>query len=344
VNRDKIELFWSYFKEHQESYANFEKDYERHPLETAEKVDQLIQELQKVSKGLFITLKPKEIIITAKGKKEYFGDAFEVVNNAPTFDGWKIVATKPSYGLDFDFDLTGVQINPNTLTFMPLEAPQYPNDIAIRIFHKDYTQEQSERQNAVVVGAYAGLDIMFGEIDSQLNFQYIDFDDMPHPKEKDFPFSRLSDYVKLKKEKRPNSGVEFPRDDVVPMEGKIDGLPSLLILNKSLDYYEYTYEFPYLLALTLTLKNIGENGLPQGNVDELYLIENIIYQEISKEKNGHFIATETYNGKRNLFYYAKREESLEKALDMLPIEYDSCEIDYSINYDPFWAKTDRFRA
>jgi hypothetical protein len=347
VNRSKIEAFWSFFKENMGDYANFNEDYENNPVETSEKVDKLIQELQKFSEGLFILIKsdnePKELIVTAKGKKEYFADAFEVVNNAPTIEGWKFIATKPSYGLDFDFELTGVKINPESLSFMPLEADEYPNDVAIRIFHKEYTQEPSAQQTAVVVGAYAGLDILFGEVDSVLNFQYIDFDDMPHPKEKSYPFSGLKDYIEYKKGQRLNNGKEFPKEDTIIMEGKIDELPSLLVLNKSLDYYEFTQKFPYLLQLTLSLKNAGDNGLPQGNVDELYLIEDIIYQEIYKSKKGHFIARETYNGKRDLFYYADSKGSIANALNMLPKEYESCEVQYSIDYDPFWVRVDRYR-
>jgi len=347
VNRTKIEAFWSFFKENIGDYANFNEDYEKSPVETSEKVNKLIQELQKCSEGLFILIKsdtePKELIVTAKGRKEYFADAFEVVDNASAIEGWKFIATKPSYGLDFDFELKGVKINPKSLSFMPLNADEYPDDIAIRIFHKDYTQEKSEKQTAVIVGAYAGLDILFGEVDSALNFQYIDFDDIPHPKEKSYPFSGLKDYVEYKKGQRPNHGQEFPKENISLMEGKIEKLPNLLVLNQALKFYEFTEKYPYLLQLTLTLKFVGENGLPNGNTDELYLIEDIIYQEIYKSKKGHFIATETYNGKRDLFYYADSKESIVNALSMLPDEYETCEVHYSIDYDPFWVRVDRYR-
>jgi len=347
VNNSKIELFWSFFKDTIQNYANFNEDYENNPIETSEKVEKLIQELQKCSEGLFIIIKsdtePKELIVTAKGKKEYFADAFEVVKHAPTIEGWKFIATKPSYGLDFDFELTGVKINPSTLSFMPLEADEYPNDVAIRIFHKEYTQEPSTQQTAVVVGAYAGLDILFGEIESVLNFQYIDFSDTPPPKEKSYPFSGLKDYVEYKKGKRPNNAEEFPKENISLMEGKIEELPNLLVLNQALKFYEFTQNYPYLLQLTLTLNYVGENGLPNGNIDELYLIEDIIYQEIYKSKKGHFVATETYNGKRDLFYYADSKESISNALNMLPTEYESCEVQYSVDYDPFWVRVDRYR-
>ena len=343
---DKIELFWSWFQEHKENYSNFDEAYELNPIETSEKVELLVQELQKFSEGLFVVIKstnePKELIITAKGKKEYFADAFALVEYAPSIDGWKFIATKPSYGLDFDFELNGVKINPNTLTFMPLEADEYPDDIAIRIFHKAYTQEQSAEQTAVVVGAYTALDILFGEVKAQLDFQYIDFDDMPHPKEQDFPLAQLSEYIEHKKGERKNSGVEFPKEDITLMEGKIEELPNLLVLNKALKHYTFSEKFPYFLQITLTFNNKGENGLPQGNTDELYLIEDIIYQEIYKEQKGHFIATETYNGKRDIFYYADSKERVEKALSMLPKEYDSCEVHYSLDYDPFWIRVEHY--
>ena len=344
---NKIEAFWDYFKEHQESYLNYLQDYENHPVESDEKVEKLVSELKQFSKGLSVSIRsaenPKELIITAQGKKEYFADAFEVVNNAPTIENWKFIATSPSYGLDFDFEITGVQISPNRLTFMPLDAPEYPHDIAIRVFHKDYTKEQTAQKTAVEVGASVALGMLFGEVDFALNFQYIDFDDMPHPKEQDFPLSQLEEYVEHKKSERPNAGQEFPKEDIALMEGKVDELPTLLVLNKSLKFYTFTKRYPYLLQMRLTLKNIGENGLPIGNTDELYLIEDIIYQEVYKKGKGHFIATETYNGKRDMFYYADSKETMDEALKLLSTEYWTCEVEYSVDYDPFWIGVEKYR-
>ena len=343
---DKIEAFWSWFQEHKEEYANFDKAYESNPIETSERVELLIEELRKFSEGLFVVIKstnePKELIITAKGKKEYFADAFALVKYAPSIEGWHIIATKPSYGLDFDFEITGVKINPNEISFMPLDASEYPDDVAVRFFHKEYTQNQTAQQTAVMVGVYAGLDILFGEVDACLNFQYIDFDDMPHPKEQSFPFSQLEEYVTYKKSQRANSGAEFPKEDVDLREGRIEELPTLLVLNKALKFYEFTEKYPYLLQMSLILKNTAENGLPKGNTDELYLIEDIIYQALPKQEKGHFVATETYNGKRELFYYAQSQELIEETLKLLPTEYITCEVHYSVDYDPFWVRVERY--
>jgi hypothetical protein len=348
VNRDKIEVFWNWFRENHQNYSNFNEIYSSYPKESTRLLDVITKELKEFSEGLFFEISAdkerKELIITAQGNREYFVDALELVEYAPTIEDWKFIALKPAIGLDFNFKMGEVTINPSEITFMPLEAPEYPHDIAIRLYHKDYTPKEGATRNAVIIGLYSALNMLLGEKESSLIFQYIDFDDMPHPKEQSFPFSGLKDYIEYKKGERPHSGLEFPKEDVAIMEGKIDTLPSLLILNKSLDYYEFTQKFPYLLQLTLTIKNVTENGLPQGNIDELYLIEDIIYQEIFKEKKGHFIATQTHNGKRDLFYYADSKESIDKALSMLTLEYESCEVHYSIDYDPFWIRTNKFRA
>jgi hypothetical protein len=348
MNREKeIASFWEWFRENQEYYSNFNDAFQNRPEEATELLDEITMQLKLFSKGLFVeisaTLARKELIITAQGNKEYFTDAFELVNMAPTVEDWQFIATKPAIGLDFNFKMGDVTINPNEITFMPLEASEYPHDVAIRLFHKDYTPKEGATRNAVIVGLYSALNMLLGEVRATLDFQYIDFDDMPHPKERDFPFAGLKDYIEYKKSQRPNSGIKFPKEDIGLLEGRIEELPTLLILNRALSFYEFTQEFPFLLQMTLTLHNTNDKGLPQGNTDELYIIEDIIYQEIYKKERGHFIATETYNSKRELFYYADTKETIEEALSLLPTEYTICDVHYSVDYDPFWIRVDRYR-
>ena len=347
MDKAQMDKFWEWFEANHHNYNNFNEKYTSNPQETYELLELLTKALKVCSEGLFVEIsaddEKKELIITTQGNREFFADAFELVNNAPTIGSWKFIATKPAIGLEFNFKMGEVSINPNKIEFMPLEADEYPNDVAIRLFHKDYTNEEGATRNSVIVGLYTALNMLLGETASTLDFQYIDFDDMPHPKEQSFPFSELADYVTYKKGKRPNSKEEFPKENISLMEGKIEELPNLLVLNQALKFYEFTQKYPYLLQLTLTLNAVGDNGLPNGNTDELYLIEDIIYQEIYKSQKGHFLATETYNGKRDLFYYVDSKESIANALNMLPKEYESCDVQYSIDYDPFWVRVDRYR-
>ncbi len=347
MRKAKIDKFWKWFETNHNNYSNFNEKYKNNPAEASELLELITKALKIFSEGLFVeisaTEESKELIVTAQGNKEFFADAFELVQNAPSIEDWKFIATKPAIGLDFNFKMGEVTINPNEISFMPLEANEYPNDIAIRLFHKEYTQEEGATRNSVIVGLYSALNIFLGETAIALDLQYIDFDDMPHPKDKSYPFSGLKDYIEYKKGQQPNSGEEFPKENISLMEGKIEGFPNLLVLNKALKFYEFTQNYPYLLNISLILKNIGNNGLPKGNTDELYLIEDIIYQALPKKEQGHFVATETYNGKRELLYYAQSEKLIDNILKLLPKDYFTCEVHYSIEYDPFWVRVDRYR-
>jgi len=326
---EEVEVFWNWFKEH--------KDDEITLL-----IEEANRELRAIYKGVFIEFnlqtEPKELIVTPHGVREFFATAYALVNNAPQIEGWKITACKQPMEF-YDFKIDDIEFKLSELTFMPLESDEYPEDIAVRIYHKDYVSQEGEKQNQVIEGIYRILDNLLGEESVAFDFQYIDFDDMPHPKEKDYPLSTLPAFVAHKKAERKNAKQKFPKDDMVLLEGKLESLPTLLATNQGLRYYGFTKEFPYLLHLTLNIKQIGQNGLPNGNTDELYLIEDIIYSVIVKEKNGHFIATDTFKGKRDVFYYVNSLESIEKALNSLPTEPVSCDVSYTVEYDPFWVKT-----
>ena len=343
---ERSKEFWDWFEKNHERYSNFNEIYEMKAEESVELLDAITKELKKFSEGLFVevfaTADKKELIITAQGNKEFFADAFELVQNAPIIGLWKFIATKPAIGLDFNFQMADVTISPDEILFMPLEADEYPDDIAIRLYHKDYTTEEGATRNAVIVGLYAALNMFLGEAATTLDLDYIDFDDIPHPKEQTFPFSELKGYIEYKKGKRANSGLEFPNEDIKLSEGKVENKPKLLVLNQALKNYDFSQKFPYLLHMTLDLKNVGENGLPIGNTDEVYGIEDIIYQGIYKSKKGHFIATETYNEKRELFYYADSKESIENTLKLLESEYATCTVATKVEFDPFWVLCEQY--
>ena len=343
---DKIKAFWDWFEKNHERYNSFNKIYTFNMEEAEELLGLLTKSLHEYSKGLFVEISgddaKQEMIITAQGNKEFFADAFELVQNAPIIGSWNFIATKPAIGLDFNFKMADVTISPDEILFMPLEADEYPDDVAIRLYHKDYTTEEGDTRNAVIVGLYMALNMLLGETATTLDFQYIDFDDVPHPKEQTFPFSELKAYIEYKKGKRANSGEEFPNENIKLLEGKVEEKPSLLVLNQAVKHYEFTQKFPYLLQMTLDLKNVGENGLPIGNTDEIYEIEDVVYQEISQKKKGHFIATETYDGKREFFYYVESKELILNTLDSLESEYETCEVKSKIEFDPFWISCEQY--
>ena len=333
MDKKNIEIFWNWF--------DTNKNEEATAL-----ISSVNERLKQVSFGLSAELslekESKELVVTPQGVKQFFADAYELVENAPSIEGWKFTATKQAVGELEILQVGNVAIDPSEVTFMPLLAEEHPDDIAIRLYHPAYVSEEGEQQNAVISGLYILLDKLLGEASTAFDFQYIDFDDMPHPKEKDYPLSELASFVTHKKSTRKISGQKFPSEEIELLEGKVEGLSTLLSLNRALKYYEFTKEFPYLFRCSLHFKNSGDNGLPIGNTDELYAVEEVIYREVYKEKKGHFLATETYNGKRELFYYVDSEKSIENALAQLPESLNSCEVSYEVNFDPFWVMTEAY--
>jgi len=333
MQNSNTEKFWNTFEENQLLAAN-------------ELVNILNEQIKSYSKGLVVEVNSleehKRLIVSPQGVKVYFSAAYELVASAPTVEGWEIKAGKDALDKVVPYVSDGLSIMPEEVTFMPLESADFPDDIAIRLYHKAYVPEEGAAQNAVLKGLYTLLDAALGEEAAAFDFQYIDFDDMPHPKEKHFPLSDLASFVASKKAKRAIHEQYFPKEDIGLLEGKVETLPTLLAVNHGLKYYEFTKAFPYLFRVSLKLKNIGDNGLPAGNTDELYALEDIVYQSIYKEEKGHFIATETFKGKREIFYYVDTLERIEHTLGLLPKAFETCELSYEVNYDPFWVMTEAY--
>ncbi len=333
MNRESIEAFWHWFEE------NKEQEYEALVALANERIKQL-------SSGLAVEIDvgstPKELVVTPQGVKQFFANAYELVLAAPKIEGWSVVATRAAAKELSGVEVNGVTIEPTEVSFMPLSSAEYPDDLAIRLYHKAYVQEEGEVQNSVISALYLLLDKLLGEESATFDFQYIDFDDMPHPKEQDYPLAQLPAFVEHKKRTRKIATQKFPKEEIGLLEGKVDELPTLLVLNQGLKYYAFTKAFPFLLRITLALKNVGENGLPTGNTDELYGLEDIFYKGIYKNKKGHFIATETYNAQREIFYYVDSLESIEQVLSDVPENLESCELSYEVNFDPFWVVVESY--
>ena len=333
MEKEQIVAFWNWFER--------QKDEPYDGLITS--VNERIKQL---SLGLSVELDviqtPKVLVVTPQGMKHYFTHAHEVLAYAPPIEDWELIATKPPLGVLEVVEVDGISIEPSEVTFMPLNSPEHPDDLAIRLYHKAYVAQEGREQNAVIAGLYLLLDKLLGEESATFDFQYIDFDDMPHPKEQDYPLHQLPAFVAHKKSTRKIAGQKFPKEDIGLLEGKVEELPTLLVINHGLKYYEFTKAFPYLLRITLMLNNTGENGLPTGNTDELYALEDVFYQGIYKAQKGHFIATETYDKKREMFYYVDSLKSIENVLSDVPETLSTCSLDYEVNYDPFWVMVESY--
>lgn len=88
---------------------------------------------------------PTEIVFTADGDVELFPEIHALVAAAPSRDGWSFVALRPPQGFEFNLDLDGEGvISADTLTFEPLESPQMPGAIGLRVFVEPELAERED--------------------------------------------------------------------------------------------------------------------------------------------------------------------------------------------------------
>ena len=341
--KTEINAFWNWFVTHKAAYENFGKQYEGDLEKVNQLLDELITELQKVAPGLFVEIGGKdgewELILTPQGIRQHFAAAYEVAALAPKIDNWTIFATKPAYGLDFGFKMGDVEINPETISFIPLNSEDEPDDIAIRLFHKDYDEKDEPRRKAVVMGVYQALDTLLGEVSASFDLDYVEFATTPDEGMKPLPLAELAGYIKWKKKERNVSGIRFPEESVTLLRGERDEMPIMVLVNRALKYYEYKNDFPYLLLVTITFNKVTEQGFPKENMDEIYAIEDAINKMVCGQEKGHFISTETFGGSRKMYYAGVSKEVLHNQVQELKNNIKSSySINYMISYDPFWVE------
>ncbi len=341
---ENITNFWNWFKDNKGEYENFNDKYRGDWDTVNKKLDALIGELQNFSEGLYVEIggqeEPWELIITPQGRKEYFGDALAVVEHAPEINNWKFFGTKPAYGPNFNFKMNDIELNPNSITFVPIENEDAPDDIAIRVFHDHYTEEEGELRNAIIMGIYQSLDCLLGEVSVTFDINELGFAAKPQEGDKPLPLKELPGYIEWKKKERAIYDVQFPEEQITMLQGEYDGKPIMLLVNRMMKYYQFKKDFPYLLDVKLTYNATQDNGMPDEDMEPIHAIEDVLYNEVCTDGAGHYIASESHDGIRRIMYFAKSIDKLKDNIISLKSKINSHEVSYETAYDPFWVSAD----
>ncbi len=340
--KTKINAFWQWFVTNKVTFENLSSQYEDNIEKVNQLLDELITELQKVAPGLFVEIGGKdgewELILTPQGVRQYFAAAYEVAALAPKIENWTVFATKPASGLDFDYKMGDVEISPDTISFIPLNDDEAPDDIAIRLFHKDYDEQDEPKRKAIVMGVYQALDSLLGEVSTSFDLDYVEFAAAPDEGMQPLPLKELTGYINWKKKERAVSGVRFPEESIALLRGERDEMPIMILVNRALKYYEFKNDFPFLLCVTIAFNEVTEQGMPVEKMDEIYAIEDKVAEMVCGQQKGHFVSTETFAGKRKMCYAGRSEDVIQQQVQQLKDSLKSSySIDYDIVYDPFWV-------
>lgn len=142
-----ITNFWNYFQQNNFVFLllnEIPKD------ELKIHFDILIEILHQYNKDLDLIIKNKtkggELIITANGNPYLFREVELLVHHAPVVERWKITTflqpetnlTKYENGTDKPLEYYGITLRISEMYFIPLENPNKPTDLGIKVLLKNY--------------------------------------------------------------------------------------------------------------------------------------------------------------------------------------------------------------
>ncbi|WP_375605080.1 hypothetical protein [Flavobacterium davisii] len=127
--------------------------------------DKLLEILHQYNNNLDLIIKNKkngaELIITANENPYLFKEVELLVHHAPVVQRWKITEflqpennlTKYENGTDKPLEYYGITLRISEMYFIPLESPNQPTDLGIKVLLKNYIvhKENSRLREAVYV-------------------------------------------------------------------------------------------------------------------------------------------------------------------------------------------------
>ncbi|POS02255.1 hypothetical protein Q361_105150 [Flavobacterium croceum DSM 17960] len=167
---NQITNFWNHFKESNFVFLllnEIPKD------ELKIHFDKLIYLLHQYNKDLDLIIKNKkkgaELIITANGNPYLFKEVELLIHYAPVVERWKIIAflqpetnlTNYQNGTDKPLEYYGITLRISEMYFIPLENPNKPTDLGIKVLLKNYIVHKDNPRLREAV--YVHIEHLIGE-------------------------------------------------------------------------------------------------------------------------------------------------------------------------------------
>jgi len=198
---EKAILFWNWFSENQSEFL-FSSGV--NSKTSARFIEQLSAQLDKYNPGLFFEIgkKPYEdkmqFVITAAGNVSHFADVEFLYSKAPVFDNWEIIAFKPPMGVGFKLHYRGIELNPETIIFIPFDSKEMPNAVGLHIC---FDQLDKTNRETLIGGTYLVLDSILGEKATALDIDYLEIIKTP-PNIEAYDYKYLHQIASFIKEKK----------------------------------------------------------------------------------------------------------------------------------------------
>jgi hypothetical protein len=184
-NMKTITNFWNYFQQNNFVFLllnEISKD------ELKIHFDKLIEILHQYNKDLDLIIKNKkngaELIITANGNPYLFKEVELLVHHAPVVERWKITTflqpetnlTKYENGTDKPLEYYGITLRISEMYFIPLENPNKPTDLGIKVLLKNYIVHKDNPRLREAL--YVHIEHLIGEKSFANDLSFIEIDQL----------------------------------------------------------------------------------------------------------------------------------------------------------------------
>lgn len=196
--------FWHWFGQNNKAYLFLnEVDAE----EKEQLLNNLMERLHEYCENLWFEIgghpgEDQELIITAEGNADYFGHVEALINAAPNISNWTFIAFIPPREIEFEMKYEDVVLKPSEMWFEPLEHPNIPAAIGIKICTRNY--ELVKDSEWLRPAVYKVLDTILGEKSFALDIEHVAIDQLPDEPDEEglIELSGLPTYIEWKKSKR----------------------------------------------------------------------------------------------------------------------------------------------
>lgn len=180
-----ITNFWNYFQRNNFVFLLL-NEIPKEELKTH--FDKLIEILHQYNKDLDLIIKNKtngaEIIITANGNPYLFKEVELLVRHSPNIKRWKITAflqpetnlTKYENGTDKPLEYYGITLRISEMYFIPLENPNKPTDLGIKVLLKNYIIHKDNPRLREAV--YVHIEHLIGEKSFANDLSFIEIEQL----------------------------------------------------------------------------------------------------------------------------------------------------------------------
>lgn len=197
-----ITNFWNHFQQNNFVFLLL-NEISKEELKTH--FDKLIEILHQYNKNLDLIIKNKtksgELIITANGNPYLFKEVELLVHHAPVVERWKITAflqsetnlTKYENGTDKPLEYYGNTLRISEMYFIPLENPNKPTDLGIKVLLKNYIVHKDNPRLREAV--YVHIEHLIGEKAFANDIAFIEIGQFEGDDENQIELFNLKSYI-----------------------------------------------------------------------------------------------------------------------------------------------------